>query len=196
MGNKDTTLKHTCVDTTLDAGGVGGVAPVFPGDVNTPSEQAFWDSIATEPAQLSGTPVRIYSVRRAKNRHPLYAEPSRAGNEWEYHGPWEIMGAFAFDQGTDIDDSVGAEGIQKTAEAVLHLSRKALEDVDAPDPKVGDVIHLWDRQPFGSELQYWDVVKANPDGNVFTHESFVQFRLELRHRSRFEPGRKVEGKRI
>jgi hypothetical protein len=198
---KDTSLKHKCVDTTLEGsnGGSGaqGVSPVYPGGSGANLvEQPLWDSIASEPARLSGTPIRFYSVRRAKNRHPLYSEPSRGGNEWEFHGPWEMMGAFAFDQGQDIDDEVSAEGIQKTANAVLHLARKELERIDAPDPKVGDVIHLWDQQPFGSEFQYWDVKKANPDGNIFTNESFVQFRIELSRRSRFEPGRKVLGKRI
>ena len=198
---KDTSLQRKCVDTTLDGtpgGGAGadGVSPIYPGGSGaTLTEQPLWDSIASEPARLSGTAVRLYSVRRAKNRHPLYAEPSRDNHEWEFHGPWELMGAFTFDQGQEIEDEVSSQGLQKTANAVLHLARKELERIDAPDPKVGDVIHLWDQQPFGSEFQFWDISRANPDGNIFTNESFVQFRIELRRRSRFEPGRKVLGTR-
>jgi len=200
VGCKDTSLQGQCADTTLDGGpgggggqpGGSGGSPLLPGGDPLPTEQPLWDSIASEPAKLSGTPVRLYSVRRAKNRHPLYAEPSQDSKEWEFQGPWELFGSFTFDQGNDIDDDVSSQGLQKIASATMHLSRKSLEDIEAPDPKVGDVVHLWDRQPFGSEFQFW----ANPDGNIFTNEAFVQFRLELKRRSRFEPGRKVLGKKI
>ena len=135
-------------------------------------------------------PVKFYSVRRAKNRHPLYAEPS-VGGDWEFHGPWELMGSFEFDQSRDLTDDVSQEGLQKTTTAQLTLARRDMETIEAPDPKIGDVIWLWDRSPFKSEFQYWDVTLAAPDGNIFTNESFVQWRLELRRRSRFEPGRKL-----
>ncbi len=183
-----------CGDTTLSGGGTDEIGKIFPDD--GVSELPLWDAIAQEPAKLSGIEFRLYSVRRAKNLHPLYREPSNGGFEWEFHGPWEMMGAFEFDQGNDIDPEVSSEGLQKTSNAVLYIARKELEDVLAPVPKIGDVIDLWDRQPFGSEFQFWDITKANPDGNIMTSEAYVQYRLELKRRSRFEPGRKVLGKRI
>lgn len=193
---EDTSIKGPYVDTTLGSpgggSGVDGVSLIFPG--TSPNgglvEQPLWDSIAAEPARLSGVSVRIYSVRRAKNRHPLYAEPS-VGGDWEFHGPWELMGSFEFDQSRDLSDEVSQEGLQKTTTAQLTLARRDMETIEAPDPKIGDVIWLWDRAPFSSEFQYWDVTLAAPDGNIFTNESFVQWRLELRRRSRFEPGRKL-----
>lgn len=192
---KDPAIVSGCGDTTLEGGdGATGIGRVFPDDAV--SELQLWDSIAQEPAKLSGTPFRLWSVRRARNLHPLYREPSNAGFEWEFHGPWEMMGAFEFDQGNEIDPEVSAEGLQKTSTSVLYIARKELEDIDAPEPKIGDVIDLWDRMPFGSEFQYWDVTKANPDGNVMTSEVFVQYRLEMKRRSRFEPGRKALGTRI
>lgn len=181
-----------CGDTTLDSG--TETRPVYPDDAV--SELPLWDSVAQEPTALSGTPVRLWSVRRAKNLHPLYREPSANGNEWEYNGPWELYGALEFDQGNEIEPDVSPEGLRTTATATLYLSRKALEDVSAPAPKIGDVIDLWDRPPFSTEYQYWDVVKANPDGNLWTTEVFVQYRIEMKRRSRFEPGRKTEGTKI
>lgn len=183
-----------CGDTTLDGGGTDGVGRVFPDDAG--SELPLWDSIAQEASRLSGVNFRIYSVRRARHLHPLYREPSQNGNEWSFHGPWELFGGFEFDQGTETDPEASAEGLQKTSTAVLWIARKALEDINAPEPKIGDVIDLWERKPFGSEFQYWDVTKANPDGNIWTSEAFVQYRVELRRRSRFEPGRKTEGTRL
>lgn len=190
----DTSLQGACADTTLSglgATGVSGVERVFPG--NNGAELPLWDSVAAEPAKLAGTPFRLYALRRARHRHPLYAEPATKDGEWDFHGPWELSGAFEFAQAEGITTIASSEGTQKTADAVLYVSRKALESIGAPEPKVGDVIDLWDRAPFKTKFQFWDVVKANPDGNLFTAEAFVQYRLELVHRSRFEPGRKVLG---
>jgi len=195
----DTSLKGACVDTTLggSGGGAVGASPIYPTQTALGVvEQALYDSVSAEPARLSGTPVRLFSVRRAKNRHPLYAEPSFAGKEWEFHGPWELMGAFEFDQGMEIDQEATSEGLHEFANAALYLSRKELENVEAPEPKIGDIIWLWDRKPFAEEGgDYWDVTKANRDGNIWTTEVFVQYRLELRWRSKFDPARKIEGTR-
>lgn len=183
-----------CGDTSFGGEGASGVGQIFPDDAR--SELPLWDSIAQEPAKLSGTPVRIYSVRRARNLHPLYREPSAGGNEWEFQGPWEFMAAIEFNQGQDIDSEAGAEGLQKVLSSVMWIARKELEDVGAPIPKIGDVIHFWDQKPFGSDFQFWDVVKANPDGNMVSSEVYTMYRLELKVRTRFEPVRKVENTRL
>lgn len=183
-----------CGDTSLGAGGASNAGRIFPDDAN--SEVGLWDSIAQEPARLSGTPVRLHSVRRAKNLHPLYREPSADGHEWEFSGPWEVMAAMDFNMGQDIDSEASEHGLQKIYSAVMYISRKELEDVGAPVPKIGDVIDFWDRAPFGADYVYWDVVKANPDGNMFTSEVYTMYRLELKVRSRFEPGRKVLGTNV
>lgn len=197
MSCKDTSLQGVCQDTTLDGLGAGGVANVpniFPGigAGGVPIELPLWDSVATEPAKLAGTSFRIYSVRRAKNRHPLYAEPSANGN-WEYHGPWEMMGAFMFDQTGDTQASVEETGLRHSANAVLSVSRKEFEMAEAPEPKIGDVIHLWNNRPFSSDYQFWDVVKADRDGGIFTNEAFVQWTIALARRTTFDAGRKILG---
>lgn len=193
MGD-DTSLKRGCRDTSLGAGGADNITPIFPDDTGV--ELPFWDSVAQEPARLSGVNLRLWSLRRAGNRHPLYAEPVNVNAEWSFQGPWEVMGALEFDQGNAVDHEATAEGIQRIANATLHIARKELESVEAPEPKVGDVIDFWDRAPWGTEFQYWDVKRANPDGNMWTSGRFVQYRLELVHRSRFEPGRKVLGEKV
>lgn len=193
MSCEDTSLKRACRDTILGTSGADSVGPVFPDDSTT--EQALWDSVAQEPARLSGVNLRLWSLRRADNRHPLYGEPSQGSREWSFHGPWEVWGSLEFDQGDAIDHEATSEGIQRIANATLYIARKELEDVEAPVPKVGDVIDFWDRAPWGSEFQYWDVKRANPDGNIWTAPNFVQYRMELSHRTRFEPGRKVLGGR-
>ena len=196
MSCKDTSLQIACQDTTLDGAGAGGAANVsniFPGGGGgVPAELPLWDSVATEPAKLSGTSFRIYSVRRAKNRHPLYAEPSTNGN-WEYHGPWEMMGAFMFDQTGDTQAAAEDSGLQRSATATLSVSRKEFELADAPEPKIGDVIHLWNNRPFSSDYQFWDVVKSDRDGGIFTSEAFVQWTIALARRTTFDPGRKILG---
>lgn len=182
------------VSTLIHDDGAGNVRKAFPDTQN--SELPLWDSVANEPTRLSGTTFRLYAVRRAMHRHPLYGEPTHGGHDWEFHGPWEMLGALEFDQGNEIDTEASSEGIQKIASAILWIPRKEIERVGSPRPKVGDVINVWDKPPFKSQFEYWDVTKANPDGNIWTSEAFVQFRCELRHRSKFEPGRKVEGTKV
>lgn len=196
MGCKDdTSLQGPCADTTLDGDGAGSVKRIFPSDDGTgvPTELPLWDSIASEPTRMSGTSFRIYSVRRAKHRHPLYAEPS-SGGQWEYHGPWEMMGALIFAQASDSTTSVDSSGKMETSTATLYVARKEFERVEAPDPKIGDVIHVWGKMPFGVSQQFWDIVSdKRDDETMFTSEAFVQYRLSLTRRTSFDPGRKVFG---
>jgi hypothetical protein len=196
MTCKDTSLTAPALDTTLgDPGGGAAGAPrrLFPGesgDSNFAIELPLWDSISAEPMQLAGTPFRIYSLRRAKNRHPLYAEPSGEG-EWQFHGPWEMMGALTFDQAEDTHDTVDVSGIQSESTATLYISRREYESSGAPDPKDGDIIHFWNRKPFGIDDQFWDVVQANRHEAMFSSEVFIQYQLSLTRRTPFDPGRKV-----
>lgn len=199
MTCKDTSLMGPCVETTLDATGSGAanvprIFPTMQAD-GTPTELPLLDSVASEPTKLSGTPFRLYSVRTAKNRHPLYGEPSR-GRHWEFQGPWEMMGALVFDQIGDANVTVDSPGSQESATATLYLSRKEQETCEAPEPKVGDVIHLWNKKPFASDFEFWDVVQSNHDGQVFSSEAFTQYVLSLTRRTVFDPGRKILGSSV
>jgi hypothetical protein len=180
-------------DTTLSGGGVDNVRRLFP-DADV-SERPLWDSIASEPARLSGARIKLWSLRRAMNRDPLYGEPSRGGAEWEFHGPWEMAGGLEFDEAQEIEPEATTEGLTETATATLHLARKELEDVGSPIPKIGDVIEFWgnENSDFARHYRYWEVTKSNADGHIISVADFVQYRVELKQRTKFEPGRKVEG---
>jgi hypothetical protein len=184
--------------TLLGGGGLDRIRRIFPGDGDASVELALHDSVATEPARLSGTSIRLYSVRRAKNLHPLYREPSAGAKDWEFQGPWEMMVAVEFDQSSDIDVEAGGEGKLRSASATLWLSRKELEDAQAPDPKVGDVFEFWDKDGWkrAGGFQYWDVSNATPHGNIQSTEIFTMWKVSLTSRSTFDPQRKIDNTRI
>lgn len=186
------------LDTLYRDGGIDRIRRIFPDEAEVTVERPLWDSVAQEPARLSGTSIKLYSIRRAKNMHPLYREPSAEAKDWSFQGPWQMMGAVEFSQGDDIDTQSGSEGLKKTATATLWLARKELEDAGSPDPKIGDVIEFWDLQPYAraGKFQFWDIVKANPDGNIMSSEVFVQWKIGLEARTTFDPARKTENTRI
>jgi len=188
------------LDTLYRDGGIDRIRRIFPDDSAVSVERPLWDSVAQEPARLSGAPFKIYSLRRAKNHHPLYREPSAGANDWVFQGPWQMWGALDFSQGDDIDQDASSEGRKRSAQVTLWLARKELEDVGSPDPKIGDVIEFWDIKPFAGVLdghfQFWDVTLANPTGNIMNSETFVQWKITLKARTTFDPVRKVENSKI
>lgn len=185
------------LDTLYRGGGVDRIRRIFPDDPTAAVERPLWDSYAQEAARLGGTPVMLYSLRRAKNHHPLYREPSAEGKDWEFHGPWEMSGTL---QVEDSEYQGSAEGLKKSSNATLHIPRKEFEDVGAPDPKIGDVIELWTERPFAevAKPSYWDVVKASVDSDthVMGTSAFILWKLGLESRSEFRAERKVENTRI
>ncbi len=184
--------------TLLHDGGIDRIQRIFPGDGEVSVERPLWDSIAQEPARLSGTQVKLYSVRRAKNHHPLYREPGAGSKDWEFQGPWEVWGTVEFDQAQDIDADAGSEGLKKTANVILWVARKEFEDVSSPDPKIDDVIEFWGSKSFkrAGGFQFFDVVLATPAGNIMTSETFVQWKITLKARSSFDAERKVTNTKI
>jgi hypothetical protein len=178
---------------------IQGLKRIFPPDnSDCGSELALRDSIAQEGARLSGTRFLLHSLRRAKNRHPLYKEPSQGG-DWAFHGPFEMWGALAFSQGDEIQPEALTEGIQVMSDARLEVARKEFEDACSPFPKVGDVIEVWtlEGSPFSETglNSQWDVVLANPDSNTFTSEEFVTWVITLKRRSKFLAIRKTANTR-
>lgn len=184
--------------TLLQNGGLDRIRRIFPGDADVSVEQPLWDSVATEPARLSGTSIRHYSVRRAKNLHALYREPSAGAKDWEFQGPWEMMCSVEFDQSSDIDTDAGSEGKTKTASAILWISRKEFEDAGAPDPKLGDVFEFWEKAQWARAggFQYWDVGGTYPAGNIQSTEVFTMWKITLTSRSSFDAQRKIDNTRI
>lgn len=185
------------LDTLYRGGGVDRIRRIFPDDPRASVERPLWDSFAQEPARLGGTPVLFYSLRRAKNHHPLYREPSAAGKDWEFNGPWELAGSFQTD---DTDYQGTGEGSTKTSSGTLWVARKEFEDAGAPDPKIGDVIELWTEAPFDgvAKPRFWDVVEphADSDSHVMNTGIFTLWKLTLKSRSTFHAQRKVENTKI
>lgn len=183
-------------DTSYKGGGVDHVRRIFPDDPVASVERPLWDSIAQEPARLAGTPIRFYSVRRAKARHGLYGEPSQGNEEWDFHGPWEMFAIIEYDQPSDNVPQATSDGLQTESNAIMEIARKEFEDAGSPFPKVGDVIELWDESEFSAvQNRFWDVVDADPTGQIFSSEVYVMWKLSLKARSRFNPKRKIEGER-
>ena len=160
------------------------------------NELDLFDSIAQEQARLAGTKFLLYSLRRAMNHHPLYGEPSQDGKEWSFHGPFEMWGALEFMQGDEIMPEATERGGHSESDARITVARKEFEDACSPTPKIGDVVEFWTEEMSGfveGELKgQWDVVKANPDGNVFGTAIFTQYIVSLKRRSKFVALRKTE----
>jgi len=187
--------------TLFKKGGVDELKRVFPSEASKcADERKVWDSIAREPARVSGTKVAFFSLRRAKNRHPLYKEPSVDDQEWSFHGPYEMYGALEFQQSDEIVPEATETGQHTQADAILWVARAEFEARDAPVPKLGDVFEFWslDQSAFSEDKRHsqWDVTKANPDGNIFTSETFVQWKIELKQRKKFLAIRKTENTRV
>jgi hypothetical protein len=172
---------------------------IFPGGdcEGCGDERRLWDSVANEGNRLAGTPVKMYVLRRAKNRDPIYGEPSRDGKEWSFEGPFEVMGSVEYTERDDNETEATEAGIQKTKSATLWIARVEFEDKGAPYPKKGDVAVFWGQPPFAepAEEQQWDVVSVEPDGHLFSAEAFVQYRINVKQRTKFYAFRKVEHSR-
>lgn len=157
-------------------------------------EREIFDSIASEQALLGGTNVLYYVINRAKHRHPLYKEPS-VGGDWSFEGPYELAATIDFPQPDNTTVEATDSGKRKVQEAVVWISRKEFENRGCPYPQEGSVLEFWSQKPFGTDRQkaQWDIVKADPDGNIYTSETFVMYKLEVKKRSEFYAFRKTEG---
>ena len=173
---------------------------LFPGDncEGCGDERAIHDIISAEPAVLAGVRVRLYSLRRAKNRHPLYKEPSYDGKEWVFQGPFEMFAELDFPQAANTTSEVTEVGQRKMSEAILKLPRTEVERAEAPMPKKGDVIEMWWEGPFADKGGYsqWDVTGADPDGNIWSTPAYTGFEIELKRRGKFLAFRKTEHTKI
>jgi hypothetical protein len=157
-------------------------------------ERAMFDSVAEEPALLAGTPVRLYRLRTAKNRNPLYGEPSQDGKEWSFDGPWEV---FATMEMQDTEYQATDAGKKTSKSATMYIPRTEVERAGAPEPKIGDVVEMWakkDYRDFGepSGKTQWDVKGVSDDGRIFSSPTFVQYKLTIIIREEFLAFRKTK----
>jgi len=116
------------------------------------------------------------------------------GKEWSFEGPFEMPGTIEFLQYDNVTTEATEVGIRRESEAELTVARVEFEKIGSPYPKVGDVVEFWTAPPFkkADQQSQWDVVKAEEDGNIFSSETFVQYKIGLRRRSKFYAFRKTE----
>jgi len=187
------------------------------GELTTPSieiEQDLHDAFAEEYNRLGGTPIKLWSVRRAASFDPLWDEPSvqhgydplygeHAGSpppadrnevpdrkEWGFQGPWEFWGVVEFEeiegQATSIEDSITTE-----KDATAWIARLSLDDAGSPYPKKGDVFELrW--KDASDKIMFFDVTGSKRGGALNDSQTYVQFAVALKKRSKFDPSRRVE----
>ena len=146
----------------------------------------YFQRLEQERISLSGPEVNYYSLNRGRNVDPLYNEPVG----WSYQRFCIVTGAIEYVEAESRDVSVRDEGevIEQTGIVRIAYNEwklRATVDTNGRQrwPKAGDVIEM--------QLEVWDVVKGNSQGNVVNQPNFVAFQLELRKRNKFIAQRKV-----
>lgn len=173
---------------------VSEVTRMFPPteDGAVPDELALFDSVAQEPARLSGDTVKIYPLIAAKHRHPLYKEPSDGGGP-VYGEPFEVPAALEFmrESGTTANATEG--GLSLSSDAYLWIARKEIDEKGENLPKVGDVVHFWQYAPMGTvrSESFWDVVLAPTMGDLWSQATYTMIKISLRRKSSFMASEKV-----
>lgn len=169
----------------VDCEGVKPAGSMTLGD----SERFLFDSFAQEHVRTSGTPMEFWSQDiEGSERDPLYDEP--IVRKWA--GPFKIVGYL---QRPDSIPEAREEGIRQTFPSEMWVARKEFEDANAPPPKEGDVMRVWNL-PFYADIgdgkgYFFDVIDSDEDGHLFDQASFVGFKLHVNRRTEFTPERRI-----
>lgn len=184
------------------------------GTLTDDSELALHESITEEYTQLTGTRIKLYSVRLGGSLDPVWDEPSKLyghdplwgednqpiapstanapeKKEWAFNGPWEFYGFIEFEEAERLATTI-VDSIRDEWEAACWIPRKSLDDIQAPYPKKGDVLHAVEWKSKTGDAVYFDVVSAKLEGALADTQSYVQFILELKRREVFDPKRRVD----
>ncbi len=161
----------------------------------TGSEICLFDQFADDHLNIFGTPIEYWHQDIANStRDPLYDEPiDRA-----WLGPYSLK---AYVEYIPAVPEAREEGTRITWNGTIWFTRKSLEDIGAPAPLEGDVIHYWQNRFFrehsvnGEHISnagyYFDVVNADDDGHLFDSANFVGFKLTVVRRTEFTPERRL-----
>lgn len=178
------------------------------------SEIDLHDSFTKEYAELTGTPVKMFSVRRGGSVDPVWDEqssqygydplwgednqpvPPAEGNEpdladWAYNGPWEFYAFVEFEEAEGQTTTI-EESMVRDWDAICWIPRKTLDDVEAPYPKAGDVLEMSEWKDATEKQVWFDIIRSKRSGALNDSQTYVQFRLELKRRSLFDPSRRVD----
>jgi hypothetical protein len=161
-------------------------------DGEVPVELELFDSVAREPARLSGDTVRIHPLRGAKHRHPLYKEASDGGGP-AYDESYEIPAALEYMRESATSASATDAALTFADEAYLWIARKEIDDQGKNLPKVGDVVEFWSYQPMGDvkSQSYWDVTLAPTLGDLWSQATYTMIKLTIKRRTDFPASEKV-----
>jgi len=185
------------------------------GELIDDSELSIFDSVSEEYNRLCGTKVKLWSVRRGYAVDPVYDEPSKNHGydpiygesaapshepvvvppdreEWAFNGPWELWMVVQFEEEQNSDSTID-ESVSTEWEATAWVARLALEEIACPYPKKGDVIEMpgdkWTDKS-GNRI-YFDVVSANRAGPLNDTQTYVNQKMMLKRRTKFDPSRRV-----
>lgn len=151
--------------------------PLYPCD----EEIEYFKELERERNGLTGPTANYYSLNRGKNVDPLYNEPA----PFDFRDPVELTVVIEFQEADNEDKSVRDEGMTYEFDAILYIAEAEWsEKIPDRKPKATDVVFV--------NGKHWDVVKAGSGGNVVDTEEFVGFKLELRHRKKFLPERRLD----
>lgn len=153
------------------------------------SELHMWDTFAQEPIQAAGTDGRLWQFNLAQSTiDPIYSEPSGL----TYVGPYLLRVQIEWPETTP---EATDEGMLTVWPSGAWIPRKSLEDIQAREPRVGDVLHFWALPFFDNRASnyqgstnagyFFDIIKVVEDGHLIDNSAFVAFRCDLKRRSAF-----------
>lgn len=165
------------------------------------SEACFFDHIAQEHVQASGTELRLWHQDIEESiRDPLYDEP--IDRVWA--GPFVLRGWVEYMGG---QPQMQEYGMTVRWSGNIWVARKELEDRNIPAPLEGDVIKFWDNKFFTEHSvnadeqalegsphpgYYFDVINVDDKGHVFDTGHFVGLLIQVQRRTEFTAERRLE----
>jgi len=161
----------------------------------TAHERRLFDSVSEEHIRISGTTVEYYHLDiAASNWDPLYGE----ARDRKFNGPYKIIAYLTY---PESPPEMRQEGFRNSFNCECWISRKAMEDANAPAPSEGDVFRVWDLPYFNegsvdgqnvpSAGYYFDATDVDEDGHLFDNPDFVGFKVTLARRNEFAAERRV-----
>lgn len=174
------------------------------GKVLDGSEVELFDCINQDLIELAGEEINYYAQgdprskkTRGKRRDgqgridPLYGEYTDASEpRFQAH---RVMALIKYPEYTVLAEETG---FGREWDAMVYISRAALDEKNLPYPSEADVVELWrtpyhDRWSMGKGM-FFDVLKAKHDGHINDSPTFTQFELTLKRRSQFGAERRID----
>lgn len=169
-----------------------GESPFILGD----SEKFLFHLWAKEQVDIVGTEADFFSQDvKGSKRDALYDEPT----DRKWSRPYRIKLWFSWPVSSPVS---GEEGFSKDFKSQVWVPVTTLVEAQAPEPKEGDVFHLWDFPFYNLDAApdqegipnvglYFDVKNVNNDGYINDSPSFVGFRCDLSRRTKFSAERRI-----